>query len=1382
MKKLLMSLAIILITVSAFTQFSPPINPVAIWKFNGSLNDEAGIYNLTSSGSTYETGKIGTAFKFTGSEECYNTDVNLRRVFDSNNSWSVNLWFNSSIPYDTYTPGMGDTQKALFYCDGENVQPFKRTTITADQRGILFSRMLGSGNGGNITAAYSFVQDTWYHLSLNFNGSDATVYINGSLVNITLSGDLGQDIGDEDANTTQITIGGNRQDNVVQWNGLIDQVYLYNRVLTPFEVQQLYHEAELLAGEVITDIDGNFYNTVTIGSQVWMAENLKTTRFNDNTGITNYNSFPMPNMRYPAYCWYNNDPISYKGTYGALYNWFTINTGILCPTGWHVPTDAEWATLTDFLGGRSIAGGKLKETGTTLWISPNEGATNESGFTALPGGFKSYNGAFTNVGYSGLWWSSTKLSPQVAWYLGVNNDNNEASRGYQNMNALYSVRCVSGLAPAIVTTEIISITQTSASSGGIVTSDGGSPVTARGVCWNTTPNPTVDLVTKTTDGMGNGSFVSEVTGLLTGTSYYLRAYATNSSGTTYGDEFSFNTYKPDAIIDIVGNYYNTVTIGSQVWMAENLKTTKYNNGIEIPLNSNGQFLLTPAYCWPRYDPTHSTDAHGALYNWYTVTTGNLCLTGWHVPSLSELNTLISYLGGYDIAGGKLKESGIINWLEPNVGATNETGFTALPGDYIGYDVDRNLQHPINYTGIWWTSSESHPNENGARGYRMYNDNSIASISNSGGLNAFYSNSDNLPVRCVQGHTIPSVTTTEITSITKTSAISGGTVTSDGGSIVTARGVCWSTIYRDPYPTVDLPTKSTDGSGTGSFISAITGCLTGPVYYVRAYATNSFGTGYGKELQFSPTACHFIPPWWPLNGMDHMNLYALTATLDGLALQPGDEIGVFDGDVCVGNGVLTAVLTGSNYLECRVSMDDPDTPTKDGYTTGDKISYKIWDDSEGIEVSNIQAAYISGEGIFSPGASASFNLTSIYFINQSINLSTGWNIFSFAIELRNMSLITILNPLIGDETLLKVQDEKGNAIEKLPDPIGWINNIGQMSVTEGYKIKVTGNRIQSFNGHFLTLPLDIPLEAGWNIIGYPVMSSQSAMDAFNPLIIAGSLVKVQNEQGSAIEKLPDPIGWIDNIHNLVPGKGYKVKTSVNTTLTINNSSGKGESQNGETAVIQPTHFKPIYSGNGLDHMNIYLERPTAGGTVLNRGDEIGVFDDGLCVGVGVVDNPDIKYMPVIVSMDDPTTEEVDGFTEGSAFNLRLWDSHTGMEMITQNIEVDKGYDKLFEKLGTSVIKIDFEEVPHSFLGDAYPNPSTGKTTFTFQLIRECKVRLEIFNVIGDLVKVLVAQDMTEGNHEIEWDNQTSSGNKAKAGIYFYKLKMNDFSQTKKLVIH
>jgi uncharacterized protein (TIGR02145 family) len=198
-----------------------------------------------------------------------------------------------------------------------------------------------------------------------------------------------------------------------------------------------------VAGSDYADADGNVYNTVKLGSQTWMVQNLKTTKFNDGEDIPletdNYTWF---NLNTPACCWYENY-ISNKDTYGALYNWYTVNTGKLCPAGWHVPIDSDWQTLKDFLeSSGGDAGGMLKDT-SDLWASPNTGATSSSGFKGIPGGIRGHtDGICYYLGYTGKHWSgSPDVSDQsAAWTLSF--DDSQLRRGVYDNNLGVSVRCV----------------------------------------------------------------------------------------------------------------------------------------------------------------------------------------------------------------------------------------------------------------------------------------------------------------------------------------------------------------------------------------------------------------------------------------------------------------------------------------------------------------------------------------------------------------------------------------------------------------------------------------------------------------------------------------------------------------------------------------------------------------------------------------------------------------------------------------------------------------------------------------------------------------------------------------------------------------------------
>jgi uncharacterized protein (TIGR02145 family) len=196
--------------------------------------------------------------------------------------------------------------------------------------------------------------------------------------------------------------------------------------------------------EIISDIDGNVYHTITIGTQVWMAENLKTTKYNDGTEIPFIvdTAAVWYELNAPGCCWYNDDA-STKDIIGVLYNWHAVNTGKLCPNGWHIPTDEEWTILTDFLGGEKVAGGKMKATGTELWSSPNTGANNSSGLTVFPAGFRGKTGFIPHaVNSNALFWSSTAFDDVDAWTRYLLFDSEAVGRNNGGKYHGFSIRCL----------------------------------------------------------------------------------------------------------------------------------------------------------------------------------------------------------------------------------------------------------------------------------------------------------------------------------------------------------------------------------------------------------------------------------------------------------------------------------------------------------------------------------------------------------------------------------------------------------------------------------------------------------------------------------------------------------------------------------------------------------------------------------------------------------------------------------------------------------------------------------------------------------------------------------------------------------------------------
>jgi uncharacterized protein (TIGR02145 family) len=209
-------------------------------------------------------------------------------------------------------------------------------------------------------------------------------------------------------------------------------------------VDSLFSLIQLLQNGV-TDYDGNHYNTKMIGDQIWMTENLKTTHYSngDSIGTTYPFDLDISGESTPEYQWaYGGDEESMVPTYGRLYTWYTVNDerGV-CPSGWHVPSDDEWTTLTDYLGGNEIAGGKMKETGTVHWDAPNTDADNSSGFTGLPGGNRLITGSYANLGVIGMWWTSTESNANNAWRRYLHYANSSVARQNLDKKNAFSIRC-----------------------------------------------------------------------------------------------------------------------------------------------------------------------------------------------------------------------------------------------------------------------------------------------------------------------------------------------------------------------------------------------------------------------------------------------------------------------------------------------------------------------------------------------------------------------------------------------------------------------------------------------------------------------------------------------------------------------------------------------------------------------------------------------------------------------------------------------------------------------------------------------------------------------------------------------------------------------------
>lgn len=434
--------------------------------------------------------------------------------------------------------------------------------------------------------------------------------------------------------------------------------------------------------------------------------------------------------------------------------------------------------------------------------------------------------------------------------------------------------------PYTITTNITNITQSSATGGGQVSYDGGFPVTARGICWNTIGNPTL-LDSVSVNGDGVGLFICNIIGLLPDTIYYLRAYATNSTGTAYGNEVTFSTLALGApcagmpgIIDIDYNLYNTVQIGSQCWMKENLRSTHYSNGTAVPYISSGSAwallgATDKAYCY--HDNSLEMAAiYGALYTWAAVMNNSgssnnvpsgvqgICPIGWHVPSdeewkilEGEVDSLYDYPDAeWDDIGGRGYDAGFN--LRATYGWHNEVngpdlyGFSALPG---GGRHNNGQYFNDGWSALWWSTTQYSSIE--AWGRHIYYEFGYIGRSIGTSNSKDYGRS----VRCLRNPGtpqpgLPVIYTDSVNNISFTSALGGGMVAYNGGSQIIDRGICWNTTGN---PTLS-DTFTVDSLGTGYFTSILTGLSPYALYYVKAYATNSLGTAYGQEISFISFYC------------------------------------------------------------------------------------------------------------------------------------------------------------------------------------------------------------------------------------------------------------------------------------------------------------------------------------------------------------------------------------------------------------------------------------------------------------------------------------------------------------------------------------------------
>jgi uncharacterized protein (TIGR02145 family) len=342
-------------------------------------------------------------------------------------------------------------------------------------------------------------------------------------------------------------------------------------------------------------------------------------------------------------------------------------------------------------------------------------------------------------GYESFSYTLIGLDPNKTYYVRAY-ARNSVDIGYSQKQVIFKTDPGK---PVITTENISKVTSNSAFASASITDDGAAPILLRGFCWSTLPNPTArnkDLLTQ--NGKGKGTFTNPIGFLLPDSTYYLRAYCSNNGkDTIYGNEVKFKALRFDQFVDIDGNTYGSVKLVNLTWMTENLRTTRLNDGTNIPLvsdNAAWSSQVSPAYCWYE-NKEENKETYGALYNLETVKSGKLCPIGWHVPTDEDWTLLYQVSGGSGYAGGNLKERGFEHWLKPNIGVESfYNRFRALPGG------ERNQIGEFNKKGTsgnWWSDVDPRKGVSWSREI----------ISNSVSLkkNKVDNNSVGFSVRCVK---------------------------------------------------------------------------------------------------------------------------------------------------------------------------------------------------------------------------------------------------------------------------------------------------------------------------------------------------------------------------------------------------------------------------------------------------------------------------------------------------------------------------------------------------------------------------------------------------------------------------------------------------------
>ncbi len=510
--------------------------------------------------------------------------------------------------------------------------------------------------------------------------------------------------------------------------------------------------------------------------------------------------------------------------------------------------------------------------------------------------------------------------------------------------------------------------------------------------------------------------------------------------------------------------------------------------------------------------------------------------------------------------------------------------------------------------------------------------------------------------------------------------------------------------------------------------------------------------------------------WSGNGYNHMTFLVIQARMNGIDLSAGDEIGIFDQDLCVGAAVLTDAVSLESPLNMVASADDG---TGNGYTEGDTILYKVYLKSSDEEIEICSVVYtengnVDSDGKFKIVGTSVVSLDCDNIKEQTLDVVENWNMISAFVQPSAPSMSTVFENAVNSGNLYKVIDQRGYSYEDWGVYGGWKNNIGDFSITQGYQLKASADFVVTLSGTSVQLPLDISLTGGWNIISFPSTQAADASEVFADLINQNVLRKVMDEEGSVLMNLLGN-NWTNNIGNLIPGKGYLVYVYSDCSLTIN--SGTEKSSRIVPQAVRGTHFVPVYKGNGYFHMDIHI--PDLSQTGLDVGDEIAFFDGDRCVGSAKVSSSDIDFnrLSIACSSDDNYEDEPNGFVPGNTITAKVF--HNGEDK-TLVVEYLKGVP-LYERGGTAVINFSVAQTVgtnlsenSSFNAHIYPNPSDSQFTIEVTTGDQKSLEIQIIDVTGSIIRRIYKGEVDSEYNVFIWNGETDGGQIVSPGVYFCKI--------------